>query len=91
MIILKHLLKKCIIILFYISQREQIAAKLAQGVSRDKIIDDVRNNVGEVNRVLLLEERDIRKFSDMKFLQFSRQVHRVTEDEIESYNCYLEN
>ena len=41
-------------------QRGEIAAKLAQGVSRDKILDDIRDNVGfDFRKIHLLDRRDI--------------------------------
>ena len=40
--------------------REQIAAKLQQGISREKILDDIRDSVGkEFHREHLIDEKDI--------------------------------
>ena len=41
-------------------QRAQIASKLQQGVTRSKILDDVRDDVGsKFGRIHLLEKQDI--------------------------------
>ena len=41
-------------------QRNQIAAKLSQGISRDKILDDIRDNVGfDFQKIYLLDRKDI--------------------------------
>ena len=44
--------------------RQQIAAKLKQGVRTDKILDNIRDSVGEkFNREHLVEEQDIRNIA----------------------------
>ena len=41
-------------------QRKQIAAKLEQGVKRERILDDIRDNVGEeFGRIHLLDKKDL--------------------------------
>ena len=46
-------------------QRNEVAAKLAQGISRDKILDDIRDNVGyDFRKIHLLDRNDIRNIKD---------------------------
>ena len=44
--------------------KKQIAAKLKQGVSQDKIMDNIRDHVGiKINRQHLTDEQDIRNIA----------------------------
>ena len=45
-------------------QRESIAAKIQQGVSFDRILDDIRDNVtGSLQRLHILEKKDLRNIA----------------------------
>lgn len=45
-------------------QRRTIAAKLQQGVKREKILDDIRDSVGqEFGKIHLVDKREIGKYN----------------------------
>ena len=59
--------------------RQQIAAKLKLGVNREKILDDIRDNVGEkFSREHMLDEQDLRNIAKQFGLS---QVQRHDDDQ----------
>ena len=66
-------------------QRKNIAAKLQQGVTITKILDDIRNSVGEkFEKVHLVDKRDIRNIGNA-FEVDEIQRHKNDQDSVLSW------
>lgn len=72
-------------------KRDEIAAKLHLGISPDKILDEVRDNVGNsVERIHLLERKDISNLS-RSFGLSNVQRHINDQDSVASWITEWEN